>query len=430
MSKLVAFFFSTGVWIAVVAAVAAAPVLGQDSRPAAPEELRRAVEAYFGEASESAAAKLLEQLVTRADATAENVLAAVGASNAPLAASMDFNVPYRDQLLAATVRVPEGHSRSGPRLPVVFDVSGGAAADWLKLGNDAIVVFVKGYTPPEFSDEGRDGFLKVLRSAAHRAHGDPGRLWLCGFSWAGHASWDVALHRPGVLRGIVPMGGGPRRTWFRLLPQLLDTKVLAFCGEKDDPELVWNLREVQSLAPRLKLSHALVLDAEQGHSLPLKGLDGVAAAVRETPALDLAGPLAGTLLADAPLVESPLLRIDAVDDKRVLVPARVPVDASLSPDGQRRATIAAMAGKVAKLSWRIERKADETGIALAPEGVTAVTVFLREPLFQHGRKASIHAQGQKASARVLLADPRAVLADARRTGDRLRPPLRFVIVRF
>jgi hypothetical protein len=107
------------------------------------------------------------------------------------------------------------------------------------------------------------------------------------------------------------MGGGPRRTWFRLLAQLASTRVRAFCGAKDDPELVWNLREVEHLVPKLKLDFALTLDPEAGHALPLKGIDGVAAVVRDTTALDPPVARAGTLLADAINVESPILRIDA-----------------------------------------------------------------------------------------------------------------------
>lgn len=401
----------------------------QDSRPAAPPELRMAVEAYLGEREEAAAARLLEALVRRPDATPDNVRAALIASDAPLAHEMNLLVPHKDQLLAATIEMPEGHGHTGPRLPVVFDIAKGDMASWLNFSG-AVVVFVKGYTPPEFSDEGRDGFLKVLRRAAHLAHGDPDRLWLCGFSWAAHASWDVSLHRPGVIRGIATGGGGPRRTWFRLLTQLAPEKVLSFCGQKDDPELLWNLREVEHLAPRLKLDYALVLDPERGHEMPLQGTEKVAGIVRDTAALDSPLAVSGTLLADGAQVESPLLRLDDVDERRVAVRQAIPVDGSLSADGQRRATIDAMAAKVAKLTWRIEEKKGETLVTLSADGVTAATLFLREPAFHPGRKVTVRAGTKAAFSDVLTADPKTMLAEARRTGERQRPALRTVEVRF
>jgi pimeloyl-ACP methyl ester carboxylesterase len=414
---------------ALLACAIAAAAPGQDSRPPAPPELRKAVEAYLAEKSEATAAKLLDELIRRPDATPDNVLSAVLEPPAAAPASGELLVPWKDQLLAATVRVPEGHARASAPLPVVFDIAGGDSSAHLALDRDAIVAFVAKYTPPEFSDEGRDGFLKVLRTAAFHARGDPGRLWLCGFSWAGHASWDVAIHRPGSVRGIVPMGGGPRRTWFRALAQVAPVRILSFCGQKDDQELVWNLREVEHLAPKLKLSYALTLDPDQGHTLPLKGIEGVAAIVRDTAAQDTAAPSSGTLLADAALVESPLLRIDGVDDRRVAV-GPVPVDPTSSFDAQRRATIAGMASKVAKVSWKIDAKKDETIVTLTPDGVTAATVFLRATTFPPGRKITVRAGTKTVSSEPLLADARTVLAEARRTGERQQPALRRVEVRF
>lgn len=408
--------------------LAAAAAMGQDSRPAAPPELRKAVDAYLAEKSEATAAKLLDDLLKRPDAMPENVLSAVLEPPAAIA-SGKLLVPWKDQLLEATVRVPEGQGGTKAPLPVVFDIAGGDSSAWLKLDETATVAFVLGYTPPEFSDEGRDGFLKVLRTAAFQTRGDPGRLWLCGFSWAGHASWDVAIHRPGAVRGIVPMGGGPRRTWYRALAQVAPVRVLSFCGQNDDKELVWNLREVEHLAPKLKLAFTLALDPDQGHNLPLKGIEGVAGIVRDTAAQDAATPASGTLLADAAFVESPLLRIDGVDERRVAV-GPVPVDPSSSPDAQRRATIAGMASKVAKLGWKIDQKKDEAIVTLTSDGVTGATVFLRATTFTPGRKVTVRAGTKTVSSEPLVPDPRTVLSEARRTGERQHPALRRVGVRF
>jgi hypothetical protein len=420
----------TAALLATLTVFVLVPVRAQESRAAAPSELQALVDRYLGERDDGAAIRMLDELVRRPDAAPESVRAALAHAGSPLAREMSALVPYRGQMLAATIRVPEGHSRDSARLPVVFDVSGGDIARWLRLEEVAIVAVVKLYTPPEFSDEGRDGFLKVARWTAHLGHGDPQRLWLCGFSWAGHASYDTALHRPGSLRGIVPMGGGPRRTWYRLLQQLAPVRVLAFCGKNDDPELVWNLQELSRLAPSLKLDYALSLDPEQGHQLPLAGMDVVAARVAETPAHDALVAPSGTLLADAALVESPILRVDALDQARVAVPARIPVSATASADEQRRATIAAMAKKVARLTWKIETAKNETVLTLGADGVKAATLCVREPLFTAGRKLTVKAKGKTVLSEILTADPRTMLSEARRTGERLAPVARTLAIVF
>lgn len=418
-------------WMTVIAATLMSAAFvkspAQESRPPADPDLRRAVESYLAERDAKAADGLLDALVQRRDASAGAVAAALSTSDTAVTRERTLLVPAAGDVLACTIRAPEGHASDRPRLPVVLDISGGSASSWMKL-DEVIVVFVPGFTPPEFSDEGRDAFLKVLHATAHQTHGDPDRLWVCGFSWAGHASFDIALHRPGALRGIVPLGGGPRRTWFRLLPQLASVKVAAFCGQTDDAELVWNLREVARLAPKHKLDYTITLDPAKGHSLPLLGMESVPATILATGAH--ASPASsGTLLADGPLVESPLLRVDAVDPARVLVPARVPVSASLSGDAQRRATIDAMTAKVAKVTWRIDERKDETLLTLSGDGVTAATVFLREPSFHVGRKVTVRAGSRMAFSGIVAPEPRMMLTEARRTGGRLRIVLGKVAVK-
>src|SRR5205085_8920179 len=127
---------------------------------------------------------------------------------------------------------------------------------------------------------------------------------------------------------------------------------------------------------------------------------------------------AGTLLADAPFVESPLFRIDVVDQARVAVKP-FPASPTASPDENRRAAIASMASKVAKLSWKIEDKKDETIVTLNADGVVAATVFFREPTFHAGRKVTVRAGTKIVFSEMLTPDPKTMLSDARRTCDRL-----------
>jgi dienelactone hydrolase len=343
--------------------------------------------------------------------------------------SITVPFPFGGEQLEYRVWLPEGFRRDGPRYPVVLDIAGGHHFDVLGMKR-CVRVGVLRFDSQEFTDRRRDAYLKGLRSAAHRFHGDPGRMWMLGYSWSAHASWDIAQHRPGVLRGIAGFGGGPRRVYFRLMPNLQGTVLRAFCGAKDDPELVWNLREMERVAKLEKLDYKFVLDPEQGHNMPLQGYETLEGTVMTTPALEWpeTGKRSGVLLADGNRVESPLLRFDAVMANRVAVPKRIPVSARLSPDGQRRATIAKMAKAVASLRWSWSREDDKTRITIKPRYVRAYSVLLREPYVQVGDRIELRGGSKILYRDKLEPDLRTLLEEARRTGERLRPALRRVSV--
>ncbi|MFO0982860.1 MAG: hypothetical protein U1E76_14205 [Planctomycetota bacterium] len=292
------------------------------------------------------------------------------------------------------------------------------------------MVSPRGYTPPEFSDEGRDAFLKVLRSAAHRMHGDPARLWLIGFAWGGHACFDTALHRPGVLCGIVALCGAPRRVHLRLLDQLRGVTVRALCGAQDDPELVWTLNELKQIAGSRRLTYQLQLDPERGRELALAGADQVAGVIASAPPLSLGLAPSGELIADGALVENPLLRIEAIDEARVKIAHEVSVPAGASEDAKRRLIIKSMEKAVVKLRWKIETRGQVRTLMLESDGVKSCSVLVRAPLADQVDQLVVRARNKVCFAGAPLPDVRAVLTEARRTGDRLTPVLRTIAVSF
>ncbi len=380
-----------------------------------PGQVQETVDAYFAAEREEAAEELLLKILSQTEGKEAELLKAIKAETVPLKEKQNVLIPYGNQLLQATIQVPFGHDRSKQAIPVVLDISGGHNFPWLEL-KGVITVFVAGFTPPEFTDQGRDGFLKILNYAAHFANGDPQRLWLTGFSWAAHASYDTALHRPGQVRGIISLGGGPRRVHFRLLPNLRSIRVLACCGLKDDKELIWNLREVAFLTKKHKLNYELHLDESKGHSLPLKGMDRGKKVVLETKVLSL--PQSGKFFVDRVNVATRFIRVDKVNKKKVRVSKRIPVSASASPDAQRRQVLRVMNKKVAFCSWKILAKKTATQIIVKGKAVEGVTVFLRDDRFRLGEKVRVIGPGMRTSLTIRL-DRRLALTEARRTGDRL-----------
>ncbi|MEZ6195427.1 MAG: hypothetical protein R3F20_06840 [Planctomycetota bacterium] len=382
------------------------------------EELAAKVASYLAEVDDAKAVRLLTETLAREDATGAAILELVRRAPKLEGEPARLLVPHAGQLLDIQIRRPK--IEGGTKPPVLLAITPGGTDDLAARG--AIIGRVPQYTPEQFGDEGRDGFMKILRATAHAAGGDPDRLWMTGFSWGGHACWDNSLHRPGAVRGFIGRGGGPRRVFYRLLDNLEGVREIAVCGGQDDPELIWNLQELERIAKKEKYDYRLFLDPERGHSWPLAGDQEAVDILLATPAPSEV-PMRGRVLADGPLVEHPLFRFDEVDEKKTTVPTRIPVSARLSADEKRRQTIAKMKPAVASIRWSVKRDGDTTTLELTGASVERATVFLRAPWFTPGDRVVVKAKRKIVFQGKLEPDPRTLLEEARRTGERLRPAL-------
>ena len=414
---------------------------------AAQAPLGEALEACLGATDDADYERLRDELLQRPDATGDALWTALTKRPEPLRGDTKFFVPFEGLRLEVQASAPAG--RAADRLlPVLYAINWSSQYLHDVVHEHVITAEVPGYHPEQFSDAARASHVKVLNAIAWRTGGDPDALWWTGYSWGGHACWDGALHRPGFARGFIGRGGGPRRVSFRLLPNLVGTELLAVCGRKDDPELVWNLRELQRTQKELGLSYTYWEPADSGHDQPLPGENTAGEALLKVAAHER--PQQFTLLADGPHVEHPLFRVLEVDERLVKLPDRIGVSANLSADEQRRQTVKGMLKQVASVRWAITTKADKPGAATgakqgAPAGSTPAptkTVTLsqkgvkqgrfafRAPWFQVGDDVRVLVGKKELFAGVLQIDPRALLDEARRTGDRLRPALRVVDVTF
>jgi hypothetical protein len=218
--------------------------------------------------------------------------------------------------------------------------------------------------------------------------------------------------------------------FFRLLPNAAEKKVMTLCGRNDDPELVWNLEEVERMAKGLKLEVDARFDPEAGHTLPLLGQDRISAGVQETgPQKDSGLPPEGEFVLDGPNVRSPWLWVNRVSPAKVSIPERVPVSAKLDLDGRRRATLNAMKNKVAKIRWKLAEADSVRSIDLTFDGVVEATVLIREPLASPGQHLLVRKGSRKVFNETVTADPKTMLEEARRDGRRAQPVYRMIAVR-
>ena len=404
------------------------PVLLTTPLSAQPPPLVDAVNACLDVVDEADYTRQRDLLLARSDATGDALLAAVTKRPEPLRGETTFVVPLAGMQL--TVKASAPADRAPDRmLPVLYAFNG--TGDLLQAVADRPVILasMSGYMADQFSDLERAAHLKTLNAIAWWTGGDPNALWWTGFSWGGHACWDDTMHRPGWARGFVGRGGGPRRTSFRLLPNLVGTELLSVCGTKEDPELLWNLREVKRTHQAMGLRFTSWEAADLGHVQPLTGEREAGLAMFAAQCSD-DRPHQFTLLADGPNVEHPLFLVLEVDDRAVFVPNQVPVSASLSPDEQRRTTLRAMQKQVVSVRWQIAGKGGVKTITLQAKGVRRGRLAFRAPWFTVGEPVRVVVGNKERFAGALQVDPRTLLDEARRTGDRLRPALRVVDLTF
>lgn len=391
----------------------------------AQEALADAVKAYFAEVKDEDARPLLDAILARPDATADAVHRILVTRPKPLNGNHRVFIPHADLNLAVEIQAPHQREK-GQLFPVLHAINWSSPPLHDAIRGKVVFSETPGYKPPQFGDEGRDAQVKIARTVAFLAGGDPDALWFTGYSWGGHACWDQTLHRPGIARGFIGRGGGPRRTFFRLFPNLRGLRALAVCGGRDDQELVWNLREVRRYAKKSGFEYTFREAPENGHDQPLPGEfeSGRDLTLTKPMRSTIAFPRQGKLLIDGPFVAHPLIRITKVDPKRVATPKRIQVRAGAKPDDQRRAVINSMKKAVASASWNIRDKKDTKVLTWSGKGVRTATLFLCAPWFTRDDTVTIKARGKTIYEGPVGADARTMLEEARRTGARLRPVLR------
>jgi predicted esterase len=412
-------------------ALAMTSAAAQDApKPAAPQdhELQAAVELCFSITDEKQAAVKIVELAASSAADPETLLHAITTPPPrPAGEKFQVSVPFEGTAYPVTVVPPKKKGDAAPA--VLFDVSFDTASRF--PFETPALCWVDQYTPEHFSDAGRDSWRKMLHAVSFAVDGDPDRFWFMGLSWGGHAGFDVAAHRPGLLRGVVSLAGGPRRNHFRLMPNLAATRILAYVGAKDDPEMVWNVNELARLAPSLKLDLKLTLDPVRGHTLPLKGMDEIVSLVDATPSTPPSLPASGHLFADSDHVALPWLEIVETDHALVEVPDVFPVSGNLSADEKRKAMVHAMADHVAQLGWKVTpTKGGGVTLALTAKGVKRAAIYVKQPWFDPTQELTVTANGKAAFKGPIKIDPAVLLSEARRTGDRQRPTLMVIRIDF
>ncbi len=201
--------------------------------------------------------------------------------------------PFKGKLVPGLHPVPPGTlivSKGlaiGTRAPLVLAAAATGQSDkeaaryWAeKIKFPALVLAPKPPVPGRawtFSKEDRKALLSARRWALAHLPVDPDRVYLAGYSRGGHAAWGVALRDPGPFAAVLAVAGAPRLAWggdqnnFRFLPNLADLPLFALVGEKDDPFLVWNVKEACARLRAMGGTVFLEVRKGEGHALFVDG---------------------------------------------------------------------------------------------------------------------------------------------------------------
>ncbi len=201
--------------------------------------------------------------------------------------------PFKGKLVPGLHPVPPGTlviskglepGTRGPLL-VVIPATGQsdkeAARFWAeKIRFPALILAPKPAVPGRawtFSKEDREVILEAHRWALAHLPVDPDRVFLAGYSRGGHGAWGIALRHPDPFAAVIAVAGGPRLAWtqdqnnIRFLKNLAGTPLLAMVGGKDDPYLVWNVREACARLKSWGSPVTLILKESEGHALFVEG---------------------------------------------------------------------------------------------------------------------------------------------------------------
>ena len=134
-----------------------------------------------------------------------------------------------------------------------------------------------------FTERERQVALLAVRWLRRRCNVDETRIFCSGESRGGHMTWDLALRNPDRFAALAPMIGAPMLTPakglnnLRYLENIAPTPIRDLQGSKDDPQLIFNLRQAFTLLKAFPARDAVLTEFEKlGHSFDFAAIDWVA----------------------------------------------------------------------------------------------------------------------------------------------------------
>lgn len=203
--------------------------------------------------------------------------------------TVDLQVLDQVESTEVHLYVPKGYDPAKPAPLLLWSHGqGGSGAreylHWQAVADD-VGMLVLAPTEPlavrGYSKEPREraAALAALRWARRRANVDENAVFVGGWSRGGHLTWDLALRRPDLWAGVLPVVGGPLiepgpTNNLRYLENVARLPIRDLQGSQDDPVLLTHLHLAFAKLAKWHAPDAELIEfADRGHDADLGAVD-------------------------------------------------------------------------------------------------------------------------------------------------------------
>lgn len=213
---------------------------GDDSTPA---QLSSHVFSYLDEPDAEQAERTLPALVSRPDATIDEIRRLIQSGRPygaqPVGTMPDERIVVRERPYHYALSVPLTYQPAkGYGLVVCLHGAGFTGEAYLdrwqsRLGDEYVLVCPTYPAGAWFTRRAEDLVLAVIRGIQSRYHIDPDRIFLTGMSNGGIGAWLIGMHHASMFAGLAPMASGLDDVLMPFLGNLRNTPIYIIHGAKD-----------------------------------------------------------------------------------------------------------------------------------------------------------------------------------------------------
>ena len=209
----------------------------------APDSLTPLVFQYLDTDDSEEADRLLQTILSRADASIETISQIVRTGRTyqsqPFGTLPDERITIQGRAYPLSISIPLMYQPSkGYGLVVCLHGAGFTGDVYLepwqaRLGEDYLLACPTYPSGAWFTKRAEELVLATIQYASRRYHVDPDRIFLTGMSNGGIGTWLIGMHQAPLFAGIAPMASGLDDILMPFLANLRNTPIYMIHGAKD-----------------------------------------------------------------------------------------------------------------------------------------------------------------------------------------------------